>query len=92
MCHQSYLLSQHFYTLAALCDSETASRSKVEGARSLEVAMKMAFGWQFSPGTFRLSQQLLLTPLPCWKVGICMTVEDCELGGSSCDSRIMVSV
>ena len=44
MCHHSYLSSQHFYTLAALCDSETASRSKVEGMRSLKVARKMTFG------------------------------------------------
>ena len=54
--HQIYLSSQQFYTLTVLCDSETASGNKVEGVRSLEIARKMAFGWQFSSGTFRFSQ------------------------------------
>ena len=43
MRHQSYLSSQHFYSLAAHCDRETAS-GWVEGVRCLEVARKVAFG------------------------------------------------
>ena len=45
--HESYLSSQHFYTIAALCDGKTASGSKVEGVRSIKVARILEDGLSF---------------------------------------------
>ena len=84
--HQRYLSSQHFYTPVALRNSETTSWSKVEGVGFHKKARKVAVGFinylQIAPATASDTS----TTLQPWTVGL---MDNCELGGSSCDSSIM---
>ena len=63
MSSEVYLSSQHFYARIALRNSETASWSKVEVVFHKK-ARRWPFRQQVLSSTFRLSQQLLLTPQP----------------------------
>ena len=90
--HQRYLSSQHFYTRVALRNSETTSWSKAEGTGFHKKARKvtyLAVGFinylQIEPAT---ASDTSATLQP-WTVGL---LDNCELGGSSCDSSIMLSV
>ena len=82
---------EELFVKSALLYSETTSGSDVGGVRSLEVAKKIDGLWvAVLIRHLQIEPALLRTPLPCFKLG--KSLEDCEFGGSSCDSRIIVSV
>ena len=68
--HQRYLSSQHFYTRVALRNSETTSWSKVEDVGFHKRPGKCPIRRLASSTTFRLSEQLLLTPQPRFNLGL----------------------
>ena len=84
--------SQHFYTRVALRNSKTTSWSKVDGMGFHKKPGKWPIRRLALSTTFRLSQQLLLTRQPRFNLGLLAYWPACELGGSSCDSSIMLSV